>query len=75
MSKEISFEVLKLAARCPLPNEARMILHLTPEQFGKLLGLSPGEYWDLISGKWELPPDQKAFLVEAIRIAKEKGFI
>ena len=68
-------ERAKKAAGCPLPQEARNILHLSIDQFCKLLDISSQTYWALVSGEKGLTQSQRIFLKEAIRIAKEKGFI
>ena len=55
-------ELALKAMNSPTPNEARMLLHLTEDQFCKLL-------------EKEMSINQRIFLKEAIRIAREKGFI
>ena len=70
-----SWELAKKAAGCPFPNEARQILHLSEDQFCKLLEIDSVTYWAWVSGEKEMSINQRIFLKEAIRIAKEKGFI
>lgn len=70
-----SWETAKKAAGCPVALEARQILYLNVEQFCKLLDINKAIYWDWVSGEKEMPINQRIFLKEAIRIAKEKGFI
>jgi hypothetical protein len=69
-------ESLKKALSGPaLIQDAQRILHLSDEQFCKLLGISEEDYWDLMGKGGHLSIHQRAFLSEAIRVAKEKGFI
>jgi len=69
------WETAKKAAFCPLPQEARQILYLSVDQFCKLLDISFGTYMAWVSGEKEMSINQRIFLKEAIRIAREKGFI
>jgi len=74
--KEIeSWETAKKAAFCPTPHEARQILYLSVDQFCKLLDIDLVTYCAWVSGEKEMSINQRIFLKEAIRIAKEKGFI
>jgi len=69
------WETAKKAMNCPVALEARQVLCLSVEQFCKLLDIGSGTYWDWVSGEKEMSLNQRIFLKEAIRIAKEKGFI
>ena len=69
------FEEIKKATHCPVIREARETLGLSVEQFCKLLQISDQIYWAWVSGEKEPSVHQKAFITEAIRIAREKGFI
>lgn len=68
-------DLIKKAMFCPLPQEAKNILHLSEAQFCKLLEIDSITYWKWVSGESEPTLNQKMFITEAIRIAKEKGFI
>ena len=65
----------KLAVRCPGPLEARRLLMLTRKQFGQLLEISEGDVIRLECGDRALTVNQKAFIVSALRLAREKGII
>ena len=76
IKKEIKgWETAKKAAFCPLPQEARQILYLSVDQFCKLLDIDSATYWSWLNGDKKMSIQQRIFLKEAIRIAKEKGFI
>lgn len=69
-------ELTEKALSCPgLMRDAQAILHLSTEQFCKLLDIDEQTYWSIVGGGGQLSLHQRAFLSEAIRIAKEKGFI
>ena len=69
-------ELTKKALSCPgLMRDAQSTLHLSIEQFCKLLDIDEQTYWSIVGGGGQLSLHQRAFLSEAIRIAKEKGFI
>lgn len=70
-----NLELVKKAMHCPLPNEARERLHLTVAQFCKLCSINLTTYWAWVSGEKEMSINQRIFLKEILRIAKEKGFI
>lgn len=70
-----SLETVKKAAFCPLPSEAREMLHLTVEQFCKLCSINSITYWAWVSGEKEMSINQRIFIKEVIRIAREKRFI
>lgn len=70
-----TMEELRAAVFCPHPREAREMLGLNVWQFCKLLQVSDQTYWAWVSGEREPSVHQKAFISEAIRIAREKGFI
>jgi len=69
------WELAKKAMNCPLPNEARMILHLSEEQFCKLLDVDSATYLGWIHDGKQMSINQRIFLKEVIRIAKKQGFI
>jgi len=68
-------ELALKAMNSPTPNEARMLLHLTEDQFCKLLDIDKATYYAWVTGEKEMSINQRIFLKEAIRIAREKGFI
>ena len=68
-------ETAKKAVRCPHVQEARTDLFLSVKQFCELLEISEVDYWDMVGGGKQLSTNQKLFLVEALRIAKERGLI
>ena len=70
-----SWELAKNAVNCPNPYAARLILHLTVQQFCKLLEISEITYWKWLTGEESPTISQKIFIKEAIRIAKEKKLI
>lgn len=69
------WEECKKAALCPLPREARLALFLSVKQFCELVGISRGDYFEMEHGSKQLSHDQRLFIVEAIRIARERGLI
>ena len=69
------WEEAKKAVRCPRAKEAREALFLSVPQFCQLLEISEGDYWEMVGGAKQLSTNQKLFLVEAIRIARERGLI
>jgi DNA-binding transcriptional regulator YiaG len=74
-SQLAGWEAAREAGSCPTAKEARETLHLSVGQFCKLLGISVGTYWQWCSGADKPDASQRAFIVEAIRIARKKGFI
>jgi hypothetical protein len=70
-----SWEDAKKAMRCPRAKEAREALFLSVPQFCQLMEISEGDYYDMVAGSKQLSLSNKLFLVEAIRIARERGLI